>query len=384
MGVRQAVTRAAAEGAHVLLVEVPGWWRTRAAVERAVLARGWRLALTPADADALVVCGAPGAGLRERVESVWHQLPGPRVRVGIVDDDAAACLDRVHAGLLHTAAHRDDARRRPGASDLLAEPGDDGSGHGDMEGHEGHGDHGDMEGHEGHGDMDMGMDMSPGGIPLAGGGEDRDGLEMDVLTVRLGPVLPYWPAGLVLHCSLQGDVITEAHGDVVDEAEHVGTEPDRRARSLDNLVALLALAGWDDAAAQARRARDAALGAEARGEVPLDRLSRRLRRSRLLRWSLRGVAPLKAEAGRHGLPAAVVGDTYDRLLRLLDRATADDARGDGEAAGDRVRAPGPACSPRRLAHLVTGLDLATARLAIASLDIHELAVDRAGHEVSHG
>ena len=35
-----------------------------------------------------------------------------------------------------------------------------------------------------HGGMSM---PEPGGIPLAGGGPDRDGLEMDVLTVPLGP-----------------------------------------------------------------------------------------------------------------------------------------------------------------------------------------------------
>ena len=75
--------------------------------------------------------------------------------------------------------------------------------------HGGHGmDHGGMD----HGDMEM----SPGGIPLAEGGEDRDGLEMDVLHVRLGPVLPHWPAGLVLRCSLQGDVIAEAQAELVD------------------------------------------------------------------------------------------------------------------------------------------------------------------------
>ena len=30
--------------------------------------------------------------------------------------------------------------------------------------------------------MDRDMDMAPAGIPLAGGADDRDGLEMDVLT----------------------------------------------------------------------------------------------------------------------------------------------------------------------------------------------------------
>ena len=71
--------------------------------------------------------------------------------------------------------------------------------------------------HEGidHGGIDHGgMDMArPGGSPLPReGDDDRDGLEMDVLHVPLGPVLPHWPAGLVVWCVLQGDVIVSAAG----------------------------------------------------------------------------------------------------------------------------------------------------------------------------
>src|SRR5699024_755889 len=75
-----------------------------------------------------------------------------------------------------------------------------------------HGGHESHEGHGGHG----GMDMAPGGIPLAQGGDDRHGLEMDVLHLALGPVLPFWPAGLVLRCSLQGDVVVGAEAAVID------------------------------------------------------------------------------------------------------------------------------------------------------------------------
>src|SRR5699024_11402590 len=77
----------------------------------------------------------------------------------------------------------------------------DHSGHGSHGGmdHSGHGSHGGMDhsGHSGHGGHG-GMDMAPEGISLAQGGQDRDGLEMDVLHLPLGPVLPFWPAGLVL------------------------------------------------------------------------------------------------------------------------------------------------------------------------------------------
>ena len=54
--------------------------------------------------------------------------------------------------------------------------------------------------------------MSPDGIPLAEGAEDRDGLEMDVLHLPLGPVLAHWPAGVVLRVTLHGDVVGRRRG----------------------------------------------------------------------------------------------------------------------------------------------------------------------------
>ncbi|WP_231251894.1 hypothetical protein [Nocardioides furvisabuli] len=229
------------------------------------------------------------------------------------------------------------------------------------------------------------MEMSPGGIPLAEGGEDRDGLEMDVLQVRFGPVLPHWPAGLVLRCSLQGDVIVEAQAELVDGAARQEDDVIGPARGIDNIASLLALTGWDDAAAEARRIRDTALepGDGAAGS-DLERLRRRVRRSWTLRWSLRGVRRLSDEgAHARGLPADAVGDTYDRLIGMLDRAVAGVA---ATAAGDtgRTNVADRTLSTDHLAPLVTGLDLATARLVLASLDVHELVAGQAEHEVSHG
>ena len=240
-------------------------------------------------------------------------------------------------------------------------------------------DHGGHERHEG-------MEMSPGGIPLAEGGEDRDGLEMDVLQVRFGPVLPHWPAGLVLRCSLQGDVIVEAQAELVDGPARQEDEVFGPARGIDNIASLLALAGWDDAAAEARRIRDTALepGDGAAGSE-LERLRRRVRRSWTLRWSLRGVRRLSDEdAHARGLPADAVGDTYDRLIGMLDRAVAGVAETAAGGTGSRTNGAGRTLSTDHLAHLVVGLDLATARLVLASLDIHELLAGQAEHEVSHG
>lgn len=50
----------------------------------------------------------------------------------------------------------------------------------------------------------------PYGRPLAGRAPDRDGLELDQLSVRVGPFFAPFPAGLVLDVTLQGDIIQEA------------------------------------------------------------------------------------------------------------------------------------------------------------------------------
>lgn len=381
MGVRAAVARLAAGSAHVLVVEAPGAWEIRAAVERAALDLGWSFALSPADADVLAVCGEPGPRLADAVEQVWHQMPGPRVRLGVVRrDGAASALECAETALLETARHRADASSRPSAPALLAERDahdtqphgmDDGGGHEDM-------DHG-----HGHEDMDHGdMEMAPGGIPLADGARDRDGLQMDVLTVPLGPVLPYWPAGLVVRCSVQGDVITQASAEFLDANTRIGDDaPRHAAQHLDNVVALLALAGWGSAAEEARAIRDAVLGEEASPATRqrFVRLHRRVRRSRLLRWSIRGIGNLNADdVERGGHSPDLIGNAHDRLLGMLDRAMT------GLAAEHRAEEPPSApVALEDIAQLVTGLDLAAARLLVASLDSHLSRTSAARQGVSH-
>ena len=368
MGVRTALGRLAARNAHVLVVEAPGGWRLRAAVERAALRRGWSLALSPGEADVLAICGELGPNLGDAVEEVWQQLPGPRVRIELHDaDEVSSRLEEARDQLLDIAHHQRDALDRPVLSDRLDESG------GDMD----MGDGGDMDMSDGD-DMDMGdgddmdmdggmdMEMAPGGIPLAEGAEDRDGLEMDVLHVRLGAALPYWPAGLVLRCTLQGDVIVDATAEV--SAGHSDDrDRDRAARHVDNVVSVLALAGWEAAAVDARAIRDGLL--ENRMEDAARRLARlqgRVQRSRMLRWSLRNIRPLGADdLQRLGIPSDLSGDTHDRLLAMIHRAL---HLLDGKAAPD-ARVP----SAELVAELVVGLDLATARLMIASLDIHTMA-----------
>lgn len=386
MGMTVALTRAATRRVHVLIVEVRGNWVLRAAVERRVAARGWCAAVSPADADVLAVCGMPGSELGEVVERIWDQLPGPRVRIDITDKESIdSALDRAGAELLDSGRQRDDAR------DRAQSPGPDHTGHhgGTAHGGTDHGgtDRGAMD-HSGHHGMDHGgMEMAPAGIALAEGGEDRDGLEMDVLHLRLGPVLPHWPAGLVLRCSLQGDVLAEAEAWIVDNDHESGykappehTELVAAARQCDHVVDLLELSGWWRASVIARRARDLLLGDSDvdRARELLDGLHKMLGKSRLLRWSLRDLAPLTAESlDRHELPAALAGDTYDRLLTRVGQArtllreplSSSLFELDSTKISDALPA------------VVRGLDVATARLVVASLGIDTA---RANESIPHG
>jgi hypothetical protein len=247
---------------------------------------------------------------------------------------------------------------------------DHGGGHEGMDhggGHEGM-DHG--GGHEG---MDHGgMDMAPDGIPLAEGSEeDRDGLEMDELPVRLGPVLPQWPAGLVLDVALHGDLVVRATARLVvpESSPAEETHAVRAARTCDDVVRVLALAGWDRGVVLARASRDALLdhrGDDARALL-LD-LRYRAEHSRLLRWSLTGVGVVApGSAAELGLPASVVGDCRDRVLALVDRAveTAHEAAGTTPPSTDGSgRPPVPLTA---WGDLVAGCDVGVARLVVASL-----------------
>ncbi|MEV4888054.1 hypothetical protein AB0K48_01510 [Nonomuraea sp. NPDC055795] len=201
-------------------------------------------------------------------------------------------------------------------------------------------------GHEGH----MGV---VGGVAMAGRGPDRDGLMLDRLHVPLGPVLADWPDGLVVETVMQGDVIQRAvvvtghpgagrsfwdepwlaaaEGDPVTRG---AAERRRAAAHLDSLGRLLAVAGWPEAARTARHLRDRLLHHRLprdrllrdrllHDRVPRDdgdvvadyaRFARRVRRSRVLAWMLRGLGQVDMDH------AFLTGDVLDRVHRRLDAA----------------------------------------------------------------
>ena len=411
VGVTSHVARLAATATHVLIVEVPGWGETRMLLEAELNRRGWTSALSPADADLLAICGIPGEELGAVCDRVWDQLPGPRTRVNITASARiSASLDAAVADLVDDARQRHDAASRSRSSVPEDSP-PDADVHADMDmtqgadeagmDHEGM-DHENMD-HENmdHENMDHGgmdhenMEMLVHGIPLAGGGDDRDGLEMDVLTVPLGPVLSHWPAGLVVECVLQGDVIVSADVRILAAASAptelktpMAEAPRRRLiRLCDQAVQLLALAGWGSAARSACRLRDAAAGGVVIADQAgaLDRLRRRVERSVVLRWSLKGLTVDVASEGTDALAVSgnePSGDIRLRLIGWLREATdlADTGQfrvqpltgaQEAQESQDRLAA---------LPELLRGTDLATARLLVAGLGLDTAAV--ASYEVS--
>lgn len=337
MGLNTWLARRAARCPHVFIAEAPGAWRQRAALERRALRWGWHLCDSPGSADVLAICGALGPELTVAIGRVWDQLPGPRAGLrltGTEIDDAEidAALERAQIYLADTTVQRSDAReRQPPAIPSVKRQNIREQGYGHHEHHQ--------HGHQGHGQM------APSGISLAEGGPDRDGLEMDLLHIRLGPVLSHWPASLVVRCALQGDLIVEARAQVLDAGD-ARWSPARSprieaARECDRLTSLLSLAGWPYAASRARRVRDLLLTTDGPAVQELDALNRMVTRSRIFGWSMRGVtdghtaALTRARALLTGW--APPADTVTTLVDLPDR--------------------------------IVGLELAAARLVVAGLDV---------------
>jgi hypothetical protein len=261
---------------HILIAPLPGGTASRLAVERLARERGWPLAATPRDADVLAVCGASDGDLGTHLAHLLSQIPAPVALARLGVEGPA----RVHGGAV-IGTDLAVAGARPAGEQ--ADMGDEG--------------------------------MVAAGLPTAGTRPDRDGLELDALTVPLGPFLVAWPAGLTCTLVLQGDVVQDVaveaalapgaggafwdapwlrslRGERVTVAE---AEARRAAAHLDALARLLVVAGFDGPASAAGRLRDGALdgGADADGVAAL---RRRLEGSRLLRRQTAGYGVIDAEA----------------------------------------------------------------------------------------
>ena len=340
---------------RVLLVDTPGTTTLRWAIEADLDHRGWSRALAPADTDLLVVLGAPGPELASAVEVLWSQVPEPRHRVDLHPaSDIGAALDEGRAALIRRAGCGTGGDDRTSPASLLGKDGD--AGHEGMDhggGHEGM-DHG--GGHEG---MDHGGDVA--GLPMAMTGPDRDGLELDVLKVVLGPVQPGWPTGLVLRAELQGDVLTSAELSWLDAESLPGAELDLNPQqeALDRLVRFLVVAGWPTAARDACRARDGLGAGDPDRQVAAQRraaaVARRVCRSRTLAWTAGGIGETPLDKGR-------AAGVLERVRLRCDIAS-----------GQQGEEPA-VTSLGEIAALVEGTEIGSARLIVASFDLEPVAV----------
>ncbi|MBE1575360.1 hypothetical protein ACFORH_33105 [Amycolatopsis roodepoortensis] len=352
-----------------LIVTTLGGTDVRLAAERAARMSGWRPALSPAEANLLVVAGPDDPVMAPFLDSIWKQIPAPKARIHL--DEPAAVETGLASGAerVRSADEQSEAEVTPdhGGHDQIESSTMAEHGHSQPEHEEHHSMHGtptshhehtdriamshDHGGHAGH-DM-SGMEM-PGGIPMADRAPDRDELKLDQLTVPLGPGLPAWPTGLLVRAKLQGDVIQEAAVEILGDPP-AGTEPywasakRQPARRLDTCVRLLTVAGWEDAAITAARLRDDIL-MENDVQSDVTRWARRVRRSRTLRWLLTGLGVLD---GPKWTDSSLAGDAYDRLMRWTSSNPEEDD---------------PAVILDALPRLLTGAEFATARLIVASLD----------------
>jgi hypothetical protein len=385
MGVADWIAGVGTKRVHVLVIETPGASLLRMRVQAAIAARGWVEATSPADADALLVCGDPVSPLSDLIDAVWEQIPSPRHRATATQPSTIAkFLDAIPVALRDQRSQRADAHDRlrhvsmlpaegmaettsvdtsdmPGMHYSEAEtepPVPEESGHDDPM-HENSMHENSM--HENSGSnpaMDMGMDMDmsgPAGIPLAEGGQDRDGLEMDVTHLTIGPILPAWPADLVLHCTLHGDVVADVRVERLPSGVPPTEQPAVAAQLCDAAARLLSVVGWDPVARQADRLRNDIVSGVAPHDVSrrLILLTARIRRSRTLRWSLAGIHSTGSEPAR------------ERLLTWLQAAqeflTAEEGRPFHIPAGK------PAASEADIKRAVLGRELSTVRLIVASL-----------------
>jgi hypothetical protein len=394
MDVRRALRNWAYAHPRVLLIDAPGHRDLRWVVESAVEDRAWEFAASPAGTDILIVLGQPSAELADAIEVIWSQVPEPRHRVAIstaatISVELDAALAALAIGLVLGA----ESPRPPDAEQALAaakpaetqpsadmgdmgdmgdeDPGHDMGGHGTHHGGNDVGDMGDM------GDEDPGHDMgghgmhhggAVAGLPMAQTAPDRDGLQLDSLTIALGPVLPGWPTGLVLRAQLQGDVLTDLQLSWMtgDNPRGNSSEPavDQQAAALDDLARFLVVAGWPTAARDARRAREqlssSDLDVRARGQVAARRVGRQVGRSRVLAWSIRGIGR-DQEAAPAGHPQQHPGpvDVLSRLRRLCEHA-----------AQPSNRPPVTPDSLEDLTSALNGQELAAARLIMAAAALH--------------
>ncbi|HUG87823.1 MAG TPA: hypothetical protein VMP42_03565, partial [Actinomycetota bacterium] len=304
MGLRSALARLAA-GAPTPAFVVAGAGG-RWAAEQLWLEPRIAPTLSPRAADALVVVGYLSEGLLPAVMLAHDQIPPPRLAFqwlpdGAPDDPLAAMVPgvRVVEGGSLVEVVRD------AHAGLLAGRGD---------GHEDAWPDVEPAPWRGIGPYGQGGKGMTGGVPygrpLTGRADDRDGLKLDRLDVRVGPLFPAFPPGLELIVGLQGDVAEEVsvgenpfEGALEDdvfrralrEAVPIAELEVARARShLRWLAGALRVAGLPSLG---QRVLSLAVRAKPEDADWVSRLGRSLARGRGLRWLAGAVGVLREDLG---------------------------------------------------------------------------------------
>ncbi|GAA3907717.1 hypothetical protein GCM10022228_17590 [Halomonas cibimaris] len=385
------------------------------------LARDPGIALvdTPRHAAILLVAGGVPPHLQDALRRVHDQLPAPCATLwyqsepllelnqpgAVIIDDPAAL-----PGAVKKTWRRLITREQDTAPRLLPDtPPNPWQGLGD----DGHGGEGMMGG------VPYGRPMAMPPTP-----DLRDGLALDVLTFRLGPFFPLWPAGLAAEVALQGDIVQQfavvspafpqAVPQIFVEAQSrpVAIAELERKRVQHHLYAFFHALGLAHLPGLARRALALAEQCDSRPVQALDKaftaFERALVRRGFFALYLPRGATLEGEDARAlgGVAARAAGveddarhadDGYRRLgfspvtqqagdvparwrqrlaeiqqsLRLIGRAEQGDAV---TAATDSIELPqGTGSAHELLENQLPGLEWSEALATVASLDVAEVS-----------
>ena len=105
MGLIGVMLRAGAARPHVLIAALPGGTAVRLAAEQELRRRGWPAAMTPADADVLLVAGDSAASFQAVLDAAWRAMPAPRTRSQAGrPGEVAAALETARARLRDRSA----------------------------------------------------------------------------------------------------------------------------------------------------------------------------------------------------------------------------------------------------------------------------------------
>lgn len=310
-----------------------------------------QLVSSPRHASLLLVAGAVAEDHAEALDRVHDQIPHPRRTVAWVGRPAehpvASTVVTDPSAVQITSALVDahiEVTRNRSLSEVDRLP--------DEEPNEWRG-----VGPHGQGGEGM-MGGRPYGRPLAMTGDDRDGLALDQLDLRLGPFLDALPPGMVLDVTMQGEVLQAVEvarpriaaspiGSPLSD-EVAGWDDDARG-GLRWLAQALHVQGLDAYASRAASLAAAPRRDDAGGSFAS--LRRAIRRSGLP-WALRGVGKIEG-----------MGDAADRWAARLDRI---DAALSGHPPPTGA---GRSATSSELAEAMTGMTLTDAITTIVSLDL---------------